>query len=81
VLRRSGTHDRRVSGALGHVEGRSFVSVRAPLTQLELVEKLAALIPRPREHMVVYHGVFAGHAKQWILDVVVPFNWSDLAST
>ncbi|MFQ5830128.1 MAG: hypothetical protein ACE5JD_13380 [Candidatus Methylomirabilia bacterium] len=29
---------------------------------LELLEKLAALIPRPRINLVVYHGVLAPHA-------------------
>jgi hypothetical protein len=29
---------------------------------LELLEKLAALIPRPRINLVLYHGVLALHA-------------------
>ena len=28
----------------------------------ELIEKLAALVPRPRANLVIYHGVLAAHA-------------------
>lgn len=31
-------------------------------TELELVEKLAALVPKPHENLLVYHGVLAGNA-------------------
>jgi Putative transposase len=30
---------------------------------LELIEKLAALVPRPRAHTTRYHGLFAPHSK------------------
>ncbi len=33
------------------------------LSPLELIEKLAALVPPPRKNMVRYHGVLAPHAK------------------
>jgi Putative transposase/Transposase zinc-binding domain len=39
------------------------------LTELELLEKLAALVPSPRVHLVRYHGVFAPHAK-WRAHIV-----------
>ena len=32
-------------------------------TPVELVEKLAALVPRPHENLLVYHGVLAGNAR------------------
>jgi hypothetical protein len=34
------------------------------LTPLELIERLAALIPRPRLHRLRYHGVLAPNAPQ-----------------
>jgi hypothetical protein len=34
------------------------------LTPLQVMEKLAALIPPPRYHLVRYHGVLAPHAKR-----------------
>ena len=40
------------------------------LTGLELVEKLAVLIPPPRVHVVRFHGVFAPNAK--LRKLVVP---------
>jgi hypothetical protein len=33
------------------------------LTPLELLEKLAALVPPPRSHLVVYHGILAPHCR------------------
>jgi hypothetical protein len=33
-------------------------------TPLELTEKIAALIPRPHENLLVYHGVLAANAKR-----------------
>ena len=39
------------------------------LQPLELLEKLAALIPRPYVNLIVYHGVLAPHAK-WRREVV-----------
>jgi hypothetical protein len=44
-------------------------------TKLELLEKLAALVPPPRVHVVRYHGVFAPNAK-W-RPLVVPRQASD----
>jgi hypothetical protein len=38
---------------------------------LELLEKLAALVPPPRFHMVRYHGVLAPAAK-WRSQIVPP---------
>ena len=39
------------------------------LSPLELIEKLAALIPPPRLHLVRYHGILAPHARDrhWIV--------------
>lgn len=36
---------------------------------MELIEKLVALVPRPRVHLVRYHGVLAPHSK-WRKEVV-----------
>ena len=33
------------------------------LTPLELIERLASLVPRPRVHLTRFHGVLASHAK------------------
>ncbi len=33
------------------------------ITQMEMMEKLAALVPRPRVHLTRYHGVLAPHYK------------------
>ena len=33
------------------------------LSLLELMERLAALVPPPRAHQVLYHGVFSSNAK------------------
>jgi len=40
------------------------------LSPLELVEKIAALVPPPRRHLVRYHGILAPHAKD--RDKIVP---------
>ena len=40
------------------------------LTPMELVEKLAALVPPPRQHQLHYHGIFSPRAK-W-RSLVVP---------
>jgi hypothetical protein len=40
------------------------------LSPLELIEKLAALVPPPRVNLVRYHGVLAAHAKD--RDKIVP---------
>ncbi|HLG42307.1 MAG TPA: transposase, partial [Planctomycetota bacterium] len=53
-------------------DGRIVVELRQPrmdggtallLTELELMEKLAALVPPPKAHLVRYHGVLAPHAR------------------
>ena len=53
-------------------DGRIVVELRRPrmdggtallLTELELMEKLAALVPPPKAHLVRYHGVLAPHAR------------------
>ena len=36
---------------------------RLLFSPLELLEKLAALVPRPRAHVTRYHGLFAPHSK------------------
>ena len=41
------------------------------LTPLELLEKLAALVPRPKTHLVRYHGILAPAAK-WRPSIVPP---------
>jgi hypothetical protein len=33
------------------------------MTPLELMQRLAALVPRPRLHLIRFHGVLAPHAK------------------
>jgi hypothetical protein len=40
------------------------------LSPMELIEKLAALVPPPRKNLVRYHGILAPHAKN--RDKVVP---------
>ncbi|MFO0697458.1 MAG: transposase [Polyangiales bacterium] len=53
-------------------DGKVLVALKSPwpdgtthlaLTPLELVEKLAALVPRPHANLLVYHGVLAAHAR------------------
>ena len=39
-------------------------------TGMELIEKLVALVPPPRVHQIVYHGVISSHAR--LRPVVVP---------
>ena len=41
------------------------------LAPLELLEKLAALVPRPQSHLVRYHGILAPAAK-WRASVLPP---------
>ena len=33
------------------------------MSPLELMQRLAALVPRPRLHLIHFHGVLAPHAK------------------
>jgi hypothetical protein len=33
------------------------------MSPLELMQRLAALVPRPRLHLIRFHGVLAPHAK------------------
>ena len=49
------------------------------LSCTELVEKLVALVPRPRAHTVVYSGVFAAHHA--LRAEVVPGRESEKAAT
>ncbi len=42
------------------------------MTQLELLERLAALVPRPRVHLTRFAGVFAPHFKHRALVVPKP---------
>jgi hypothetical protein len=46
-------------------DGTSHIALQSQ----ELLEKLAALIPRPYVNLIVYHGVLAPNAK-WRRDVV-----------
>jgi hypothetical protein len=39
------------------------LGVAGRISPTELLEKLAALVPRPRINLLVYHGVFAPHAR------------------
>jgi hypothetical protein len=43
---------------------------------LEFLDKLVALIPKPRAHQVLYHGVFAPHAK-WRSQVILKTDEAD----
>jgi hypothetical protein len=54
------------------IDGRIRLTLRTPyndgtthlaLEPLELLERLAAIIPRPRVNLLFYHGVFASNAK------------------
>jgi hypothetical protein len=40
------------------------------MSPLEFMQRLAALVPRPRLHLIRFHGVLAANAKLWAL--VVP---------
>ena len=42
------------------------------MTKQVLMERLGALVPRPRRHLVTYHGVFAPAAgiRQWVVPKV-----------
>jgi hypothetical protein len=44
-------------------------SIALLLDPAELLERLAVLVPRPRTHLLVYHGVLAPHAA-WRLTIV-----------
>ncbi len=50
--------------------GRSDGTISILLSPLELIEKLSALVPPPRQNTVRYHGVLAPHAKD--RDKIVP---------
>jgi len=68
LLRPPGAQDRlRLTG-----DGRILLELKSAwhdgtghllFEPLELLEKLAALIPRPRINLVLYHGVLAPHAR------------------
>jgi hypothetical protein len=60
------------SGEIGYKLKRSYSDGTSHLifSPLELMEKLAALIPQPRVHLVRYHGCLAPHAK--IRSLIVP---------
>ena len=49
--------------AYGFRQPRADGSTHVILSPLELLEKLAALVPPPRAHLVVYHGVLGPHSK------------------
>ena len=53
-------------------DGRVSLTLKTPwrdgtvcivLTATQLVARLAALVPRPRQNLVRYHGVLAAHAE------------------
>jgi hypothetical protein len=59
-------------------DGRVLLELKTPwsdgtasltFTPEELVERLAALVPQPRSHVVLYHGVLAGRSS-WRSEVV-----------
>jgi len=56
-------------------DGTSFIV----LSPLELIEKLAALVPPPRVNLVRYHGVFAPRAKDRARIVPGPAGGRDTA--
>ena len=41
-------------------------------TQLELLEKLSAIIPQPRQHLVLWTGVFSSHSSLRSMVVLKP---------
>jgi hypothetical protein len=47
---------------------------------MELLEKLAALTPRPRINLILYHGVLAPHAR-WRARVVADGAHPGIAAT
>jgi hypothetical protein len=47
---------------------------------MELLEKLAALTPRPRINLILYHGVLAPHAR-WRAQVVAYGALPEIAAT
>ena len=48
------------------------------LSPLELIEKLAALVPPPRLHLIRYHGVLAPNAADRAIIVPAPQPEIDL---
>ena len=74
LLRPPVAEDRLSFGSDGNVLVRLKTPWRdgtstSPFQPLELLEKLAALIPRPYVNLIVYHGVLAPNAK-WRREVV-----------
>jgi len=61
-LRFTDAQRRRLAKAAKKV-GRAKLLEIDPIVPLELLEKLAALIPRPRINLLLYHGVLAPHAR------------------
>ncbi len=55
-------------GSPSSVRGRTAPPA-SPSPPLEFIERLAALVPPPRAHLVHYHGVFAGRSA-WRREVV-----------
>ncbi len=41
----------------------AIASTQVLFEPLDFIARLAALVPRPRSHLVRYHGLFAPHAK------------------
>jgi len=62
--------DGRISYRFRHA--RPDGSTHVVLTPLELLEKLAALVPPPRAHLMVYHGVLAPNSRHRKSVVPVP---------
>ncbi|MFO0695241.1 MAG: transposase [Polyangiales bacterium] len=69
-------------------DGKVLVALKSPwpdgtthlaLTPLELLEKLAALVPRPHANLLVYHGVLAAHARD--RERVVGYGRPEVADT
>lgn len=59
-----GRLDRLADGRIALALGRTWSdgTTHFVFEPLELLERLAVLVPRPRINMVLYHGVLAGHA-------------------
>lgn len=49
------------------------------MNPLEFLQRLAALVPRPRLHLIRFHGVLAPHAT--LQSQIVPGEADDLATT
>ena len=41
---------------------------------MELMEKLAALVPKPRAHITRYHGLFAPHLAKFQVPITATSN-------